>query len=218
MRLAASILISLLYLGVIAGYVYAGVLELELDKLDLTPLSAIVLVAAAWLASWLDLPLFRIRGPALAAGDQSPLARYLLRDYPPLAGKTRVHINLGGALLPVGFSLYLAATHPLPLATLIIATAVVAAISLLTAEIIHGIGLGVPLLVLAVVAACTGQALGAAAAEPLAFICGTLGTLIGADLLRLHEVRKTGLFEVSIGGAGILDGVFLIGPLAVLFS
>jgi uncharacterized membrane protein len=51
-----------------------------------------------------------------------------------------------------------------------------------------------------------------------AFIAGTLGTLIGADLLNLRVVRDLGAPVVSIGGAGTFDGVFMIGILAVLLA
>ena len=53
---------------------------------------------------------------------------------------------------------------------------------------------------------------------PLAYISGTLGVLIGADLLRLRDIRKLGTPVASIGGAGSFDGVFLTGMLAVLLA
>ena len=55
-------------------------------------------------------------------------------------------------------------------------------------------------------------------AAPLAYIAGTLGTLIGADLANLHLVQGLGAPVVSIGGAGTFDGVFLTGILAVLLA
>ena len=51
-----------------------------------------------------------------------------------------------------------------------------------------------------------------------AYVSGTLGTLIGADLLRLREVERIGSGLMSIGGAGVFDGIFLSGVLAVLLS
>ena len=53
---------------------------------------------------------------------------------------------------------------------------------------------------------------------PLAYIGGTLGVLIGADLLRLKDIRKLGAPIASIGGAGTFDGVFVTGLLAVLLA
>ena len=50
----------------------------------------------------------------------------------------------------------------------------------------------------------------------LAYICGVLGVLIGADLLNLNKIKKLGAPTASIGGAGTFDGIFLTGVLAVL--
>ena len=47
---------------------------------------------------------------------------------------------------------------------------------------------------------------------------GTLGTLIGADLLNWPSFKKLGSHMISIGGAGVFDGVFLAGILAVVIS
>jgi uncharacterized membrane protein len=55
-------------------------------------------------------------------------------------------------------------------------------------------------------------------AAPLAYIGGSLGTLIGADLLNLDKVQGLGAPVASIGGAGTFDGIFLIGILAVLIA
>jgi len=54
-------------------------------------------------------------------------------------------------------------------------------------------------------------------AAPAAFISGVLGTLIGADLLNLGKVQKMGGF-LSIGGAGVFDGIFLVGVVSALLS
>jgi uncharacterized membrane protein len=55
-------------------------------------------------------------------------------------------------------------------------------------------------------------------AAPLAYIGGSLGTLIGADLLNLDKVAGLGAPVASIGGAGTFDGIFLTGVLAVLIA
>jgi hypothetical protein len=63
---------------------------------------------------------------------------------------------------------------------------------------------------------------GAGAVAPLrsalAFIGGSLGTLIGADLLNLDKLQGLGAPVASIGGAGTFAGVFLTGVLAVIFA
>ncbi|HHF58483.1 MAG TPA: DUF1614 domain-containing protein, partial [candidate division WOR-3 bacterium] len=39
---------------------------------------------------------------------------------------------------------------------------------------------------------------------------------IGADLLNLHKIKYLKSSVVSVGGAGIFDGVFLAGVISVL--
>jgi len=55
-------------------------------------------------------------------------------------------------------------------------------------------------------------------AAPLAYAGGSMGTMIGADLLNLDKVQGLGAPVVSIGGAGTFDGIFLTGILAVLLA
>jgi uncharacterized membrane protein len=55
-------------------------------------------------------------------------------------------------------------------------------------------------------------------AAPLAYVAGSMGTLIGADLMNLSKVRDLGAPVASIGGAGKFDGIFLTGLVAVLLA
>ena len=49
----------------------------------------------------------------------------------------------------------------------------------------------------------------------VASVSGSLGTLIGADLLNLGRIQGLGAPVMSIGGAGTFDGIFLTGIMAV---
>ena len=53
---------------------------------------------------------------------------------------------------------------------------------------------------------------------PLAYICGTLGVLIGADLFRLKDIKQMAIPVAAIGGAGTFDGIFFTGIVAVLLA
>jgi uncharacterized membrane protein len=55
-------------------------------------------------------------------------------------------------------------------------------------------------------------------APALAYISGSLGTLIGADLLNIKKFQGLGAPVASIGGAGTFDGIFMTGILAVLLA
>jgi uncharacterized membrane protein len=52
----------------------------------------------------------------------------------------------------------------------------------------------------------------------VAYVGGSLGTLIGANLLNLDKVQGLRAPVASIGGAGTFDGIFLTGILAVLIA
>jgi uncharacterized membrane protein len=80
------------------------------------------------------------------------------------------------------------------------------------------LGIAVPVFAPAVTTAIVSLILSREYAPPLAYICGSLGTLIGADLLNLGKVGGLGAPVASIGGAGTFDGIFLTGILAVLLA
>jgi uncharacterized membrane protein len=52
----------------------------------------------------------------------------------------------------------------------------------------------------------------------LAYISGSIGTLIGADLMNLGNLQGLGAPVVSIGGAGTFDEIFVTGIIAVLLA
>jgi uncharacterized membrane protein len=49
----------------------------------------------------------------------------------------------------------------------------------------------------------------------IAYVGGTLGALVGADLLNLSRITDLGAPVVSIGGAGSFDGIYLTGLFSV---
>jgi uncharacterized membrane protein len=55
-------------------------------------------------------------------------------------------------------------------------------------------------------------------APQVAYVSGVLGTLIGADLLRLPQMKELGSTILSIGGAGVFDGIYLVGLVSVLLA
>jgi uncharacterized membrane protein len=55
-------------------------------------------------------------------------------------------------------------------------------------------------------------------APPVAYVSGSMGALIGADVSNLHRLAELGAPVVSIGGAGTFDGVFLTGIIAGLIT
>ena len=101
---------------------------------------------------------------------------------------------------------------------LIAAIAIVAVVCYLASRPVRGIGIGMPVFVAPFTAALTALLIAPENSAPMAYICGTMGVLIGADLLRLNDIRKIGTAVASIGGAGTFDGIFLTGIVAVLLA
>jgi uncharacterized membrane protein len=130
---------------------------------------------------------------------------------------TIIAINVGGAVIPTLMSLYLLTTRELWTKGLI-AVAAVALVLHWLAEPVPGLGIAVPVFFPAVTTAVVAILLSRENAAPLAYIGGSLGTLIGADLTNLDKVRGLGAPVASIGGAGTFDGIFLTGILAVLLA
>jgi uncharacterized membrane protein len=100
----------------------------------------------------------------------------------------------------------------------LMATAIVALVIHWMAEPIRGLGIAVPVFMPVAVTAIVAVILSREDSAPLAYIAGSLGTLIGADLTNLNKVRGLGAPVASIGGAETFDGIFLTGILAVLLA
>src|SRR5882757_1021767 len=83
---------------------------------------------------------------------------------------------------------------------------------------VHGIGIAVPVFAPVVATAILAFILSREYAAPLAYIGGSMGTLIGADLTNLDKIGGLGAPVASIGGAGTFDGIFMTGILAVLLA
>jgi uncharacterized membrane protein len=131
--------------------------------------------------------------------------------------ETVVAVNLGGAVVPLALSVYLMIHQRLGWRA-VGAVVLVAAIAFLVARPIQGVGIVVPTLVPPAAAVLAGVLLGGSAPAATAFVGGTIGTLVGADLLHLPGVSRAGAPVVSIGGAGTFDGIFVTGVVAVLFA
>jgi uncharacterized membrane protein len=126
-------------------------------------------------------------------------------------------VNAGGAVIPAVMSTYLVIRYQLWLKAAI-AAAIIAFIVHASATPVPGIGIAVPVFVPVVATAILALLLSREYAAPLAYIGGSMGTLIGADLLNLDKIGSLGAPIASIGGAGTFDGIFLTGILAVLLA
>lgn len=200
-------------------FVQLGILQIAFDKLGLSPDSAALLLIVTLFGSLINLPLFTVKTDAEA---QEKLLRDMPRLFPMrrvvIPGKTIIAVNVGGCVVPFAFSIYLFLHSQPGLAHVVAAVAVVSAVSYATSYSMPRIGIVMPMLIAPFTAAFVAAMLDPERAPALAYIGGTLGVLIGADILRLKDIGKLGEPVASIGGAGTFDGIFITGIVAVLLS
>ena len=209
------LLISILALLIVG--IQIGVLTIAFEKLDLTKNSALLLLITIMGGSMINLPLLSMKSEKPNLDDMPSQLRELYRDI-PYTGRTLVMVNVGGCVAPTAFCFYLMVHHPMNLFSVAIAVLAVALLSYKMSRSIPGVGLGMPVFLAPLLAALLAVALDPQNAAPMAFISGTLGVLIGADLMHFPEIRKMGTPSASIGGAGSFDGIFISGIVAVLLT
>ena len=133
-------------------------------------------------------------------------------------GRTLIAVNVGGCLIPAAFSIYLYTHTDVSLLSILFGVCLVSVISFLVSRPIQGIGIGMPILIAPLSAALAAIVIDPAHSAPLAYISGTLGVIIGADLMRLKDINHMGTPLASIGGAGTFDGIFITGIVAVILA
>jgi uncharacterized membrane protein len=212
-----SILVAL-FVGVLVILIAIGTLRHAYLSLGVRPLTAMLLLFSSLIGSYFNIPLVAL-APERVESDK--VIEFFGMEYTvPVVQNlpgTVIAINVGGAVIPTIMSLYLLSSRRLWISGAI-ATAIVAAVLHWLANPVPGVGIAVPIFVPALITAVVSMLLSRYEAAPLAYISGSVGTLIGADLTNLDKVAGLGAPVASIGGAGTFDGIFLTGILAVLLA
>jgi uncharacterized membrane protein len=211
-----SILV-VLFVGLII-LVQLRILRYAYMKLGLGPGAALLLLFGSLIGSYFNIPIAVLPGSTVRAHEIVDF--YGMRYVVPLVTSwpgTVLAVNLGGAVIPTIMSTYLVIRYQLWLKAAI-ATTVIAFIIHSMATPVPGIGIAVPVFAPVVATAIIAFILSREYAAPLAYVGGSMGTLIGADLLNLDKISGLGAPVASIGGAGTFDGIFLTGILAVLLA
>ena len=211
------------YFAILVGFFLLVVLLLAVLRyaylsLGVSSGTALLLLLASLVGSYFNIPLFQLE-PEQVVSDQVEeyFGIYYVVPYVTDWGGTEIAINVGGAVIPTLMSIYLLFKHELWLRGAI-ATAIVAVLLHFLANPVPGLGIAIPIFWPAVITAIVALVLAPDDAAPLAYIAGSMGTLIGADLSNFNQVGGLGAPVASIGGAGTFDGIFLIGILAVLLA
>ncbi|TAK87595.1 MAG: DUF1614 domain-containing protein [Betaproteobacteria bacterium] len=212
--LALLSVLFLLLLGMIAGRIlrYASV------RMGVGPRVMFFALLLSLLLSYVNLPIAYL--PARTVSAPAVVTYFGMEYVIPLTQKwpaTVLAVNVGGAVIPILLSLYLIVKNGLYKLSLF-AVAIVSVVCYSLAEPVPGLGIAMPVFVPPLATALTVLILSREHAAPLAYISGSLGTLIGADLLNLGIIQGLGAPVASIGGAGTFDGIFVTALVAVILA
>lgn len=133
-----------------------------------------------------------------------------------------VLVNVAGFLVPLLIAVKVVAERRVPLDATLVAVAAVALVCYPVSLAVPDEGILLYYRIPAVVAGLVAVSLcwrRWKQAGLVAFIAGSLGVILGADLARLPELLDAeGARRVVLGGAGVLDGIFLVGLLGALVA
>jgi uncharacterized membrane protein len=207
-----------LLMGLLIALIEVGILEYAYAKIGVNRRYLFAVLLLSLLGSYVNIPVAHLPGEQVIAGRVITYfgMHYIIPMVQEWPG-TVIAVNVGGAVVPTLLSLYLLHKHRLYVSGLVGVVIVAAVVHWLAAPI-RGVGIAVPIFIPPLVATATAWVLQRRSAPPLAYIAGSLGTLIGADLLNLSKVQGLGAPVASIGGAGTFDGIFVTGILAVLLA
>ena len=208
----------LLLLALFYALVIATITRFASEGMGISDRAVLVILLLSLAGSYVNIPIAtlperEISTAAVVSFYGIPWVVPVIREWPA----TVVAINLGGAVIPILVSLYLLFKWRLYLLS-VVGVAAVAVLTHWLANPVRGVGIALPVFVPPVITAIVALGLSRKHAGPLAYISGSLGTLIGADLLNLDKIRGLGAPIASIGGAGSFDGIFITGLLAVTYA
>jgi uncharacterized membrane protein len=205
-----------------------GLVGVAFSRLGFSWVEATAVIFLMILGSFVNIPLWTFRRTAVKTETNTPAVFDAFTGEPVSDERltTILSLNLGGAVIPFAVSIYLLyQIHPLVgellLLQVFIAVMIVALIISVSTKVIPAYGIHTPLLVPAVSAIVSGILLTGGtglSAAIVAFVGGTMGTIIGAIIVTIPTIKKTGIHSVSIGGAGMFGAVFLCGLLAALIA
>jgi uncharacterized membrane protein len=205
-------------LGIVVLLLQIRILEYAYEKIGIRRQYVFVILLCSLIGSAINIPIAELP-PERVVSDRL-VDFFGMRYVIPLVQSwpgTILALNVGGAIIPTVLAIYLWIRNRLGIRALIAVLVVTVAVNLMATPV-PGVGIAVPTFLPPIVAAVTAVVLSRRSAAALAYVAGTLGTLIGADVLNLPRIQGLGAPVASIGGAGTFDSVFLTGILAVLLA
>lgn len=212
------LLVLLVGLVALAFLAVLRVLQFAYSQLGIAPKYFFTWLFLSLAGSYVNLPIMRFSPEQMTRLVEIPFygVPYVIPTVETWPG-TILAVNVGGAIIPVLLSLVLIVKNNL-YRNAAWGVAVVSLACYLLAEPVPGLGIAIPVFYPPVIAAVVALLLSRRFAAPLAYACGSLGTLIGADLMHLADFRGLGAPVASIGGAGTFDAIFVSALLGVLIA
>ena len=214
--------ILLVLVFAVVALVFVGAVSIAFENVGFTSAIIFLILASTLIGSFINIPLFKLKTKIPVIQDKYVSwfgVSYRIPQVEYGETFTSLAVNVGGALIPTAVSIYLLSRSPISTVILsIIGVLAVALVTHIVARPVKGVGIATPEFIPPIAAAVAAIILFPAQPKTIAYVAGTLGTLIGADLLNLRKISKLGAPVASIGGAGTFDGVFLSGIIAVLLT
>jgi len=203
-------LLFILFLPILFLLVFFRVVTLGFEKLGLSPEATILILLLMLLSSVINIPLTKkkmvyVSEPSFFGLFKTPKLRV-----------SGIAINLGGAVIPIILSFYF--LSKVPIEPVLAATLLMILVSKIFSRLVPGRGIAISAFIPPLFAVLFAWILAPEFMAPCAFVSGVLGTLIGADILNLRRAKKLSPGLLSIGGAGVFDGIFLVGIVSALFT
>ena len=195
-----------------------GILGYAYQRLGINRRYVFTLLLLSLLGSYINIPVYQLPPETMYSAGQ--VTFFGIPHVIPLVthwAGTVIAVNLGGAVIPAVLSIYLIIKNRLFYQSLV-GIVIVALIVHHVAHPVHGVGIAEPIFIPPLAATGAAILISRRFAPALAYISGSMGTLIGADLLNLNHLQGLGAPIASIGGAGTFDGIFMTGILAVLLA
>ncbi|RDE17734.1 MAG: hypothetical protein C4K49_01160 [Candidatus Thorarchaeota archaeon] len=194
-------------------------------ELGLPTWLALLIIPGSLIGSFVNIPIATVESDKTPCVEQDYLSLWGLSykvKTPDCPGKLRLSINLGGAIIPISVSMYLLLEHLETLVPALLGVVVITVFVHAVARIEPNVGIVTPALLPPIAAALITLSLiqfipTLQDTYVVAYVSGTLGALLGADILNLGKITQLRTGSASIGGAGTWDGVFLTGILAIFF-
>jgi uncharacterized membrane protein len=224
------LMLLVLALPLIIIFLFLRFTEAAFEQVGFDHWHASLAVFGSIFGSLINIPLYSASGNSYP-GWYISVAGIFSRGFSTNFHPFYLAINLGGAIIPLIISVHLILARRISALKAVIGVAIVAILTYHLAAPVPGQGIVLPFWITPALAAICGLVLarGYTGAPALAYISGSTGTLLGADIMNLLTpgiipalspagAAPSRQMVLSIGGAGVFDGIFLTGVLAVLFA